>query len=410
MKLRTLKQIKNLKNKRVLVRVDFNVPVNNGKILDDERIKLSVPTIEYLLKKKAKVILLTHLGRPAGYNGKGKSGYDKKFALTSVVKKASELLNKEIKFVEDIKIGRAKDQELYFANAEKEIAKMKDGEIVMLENMRFFPEEAKEITKLSKKIAKLGDIFVLDGFAVAHREAASVSGVAKYLPSFAGFLLEKEIINLNKVTEKPKSPFVVVLGGAKVETKAPVLKNLLPKADYVLIGGGVFNTYLKAVGYKLGGSLVDNDYLKDSLKYCKTMKVIKPIDVVVGTEDGKHYEVLKVNSKLEIKNSKLAILDIGPATIRLYAEYIKKAKTLVWNGAMGYFEKRVYSTGTLSVARLVASRARGRAFGVIGGGETLEAMERVKMTEFVDLVSTGGGAMLEYLAGKKLPGIRALIS
>jgi len=408
MKLRTLKQIKNLKNKLVLLRVDFNVPVKNGRIVSDERIRLSLPTIEYLLKKKAKVILLTHLGRPVGYNGKEKSGYDYKFTLRPIVKRAVELLKRPIKFIEDQKIGRINDQEIYFANVKNEIDKMKSGEIVILENMRFFPEEAKEITELSKKIAGLGDLFVYDGFAVAHRAAASISGVAKYLPSFAGFLCEKEIIGLNKIMIKPKKPFVLILGGVKMETKIPVLKALLPKADHVLIGGGMVSTYLWAKGYKVGKSVIDKDYKKEAMKYLGNKKVVMPLDVVAGDEKGLKIEVLKINSKFKIQNLKLGIYDIGPETIRLYAKYIKKAQTIVWNGPMGFFTIKPYRIGSLSIARLVASRSKGKAFGVIGGGETLQVMDLTKMGEYVDLISTGGGAMLEFLAGNKLPGLKYL--
>ncbi len=391
MKLRTLKQLKNLKNKRILVRVDFNVPVKinplahaQGKVIDDSRIKASLPTIEYLLKKGAKVILVSHLGRP--------KGVDKGLSLKVIAKRLEEILSQEVIFTELTKFAK--------------LAKL--PKLTLLENIRFFSDEEKNDPKFAEELASLADIFVLDGFAVAHRDSASVSGVAKFLPAYAGLLLEKEIVGLSKVMEKPKKPLVVVLGGAKVETKAPVLKNLLSKADYILIGGGIFNTYLKAQGYKVGGSLVDDKYLQETLKYCNKMKVIKPVDVVVGDKNGKNFKTMKINSKFEIQNSKLSIYDIGPETIRLYAEYIKKAQTLVWNGAMGYFEQRPYHHGTLAIARLVASRAKGKAFGVIGGGETLQAMEMVKMSEFVDLVSTGGGAMLEFLSGKKLPGLKHL--
>ncbi|HBU06797.1 MAG TPA: phosphoglycerate kinase [Candidatus Magasanikbacteria bacterium] len=409
MKIRSIKQLKNLKNKRVLLRVDFNVPIKNNKVADNKRILVSMPTIEYLLKQKAKVIIVTHLGRPEGYNGKAKSGYDKKFDLSPVVKKISELLKKKIIFVGDKKIGRPEDQKIYFDSAKKIIDKMKAGEIVMLENMRFFPEEAKDITELSKKLASLGDIYVLDGFAVAHRAAASVSGVAKYLPSYAGLLLEKEITGLSKAMDKPKKPFVLILGGVKMETKIPVIKNLLPKCNYALIGAGIINTYLWAKGYKVGDSVVDKDFKKEILKYCNSKKVIKPVDVVVGTMDGKTYRHVMINKKPnQICKTGESILDCGPGTIQLYAKYIKKAETLVWNGPMGLFQTKPYEIGSFSIARLVASRAKGKAFGVIGGGETLQAMELVGMTEYVDLVSTGGGAMLEFLSGKKLPGVVAV--
>jgi phosphoglycerate kinase len=385
MKLKTIKQIKNLKNKRVLLRVDFNVPLKNGKIIDDSRIKSSFPTIEYLIKKGAKVILVSHLGRPVGV--------DKKLSLEPVAQKLAELIKKEVFFTDLVNLS----------------AVTKLPKLTLLENIRFYKDEAEDKNNFSKKLAELADIFVLDGFAVAHRDSGSVTGLVKHLPAFAGLLLEKEIMGLNKVIINPKKPFVVVLGGVKIETKVPVLKALLPKADYVLIGGGIFNTYLKASGYNVGGSLVDRDYFAETLKYCNKMKVIKPVDVVVGTVDGKNFKVMKIDHKFKIADKKYGILDIGPETVRLYAEYIKKARTLIWNGAVGYFEQKPYHHGTLSVARLVASRARGKAYGVIGGGETLQAMEMVKMTEYVDLVSTGGGAMLEFLAGNKLPGLKKLV-
>jgi len=411
MHIRTLKQIKNLKDKRVLVRVDFNVPVKDEKVIDDERIRVSLPTLEYLLKQKAKVILVTHLGRPAGYNGKVKSGYDKKFDERPVVKKLEKLMKMKVKFVADAKIGRADDQKIYFAVAKKEIDEMKAGEIVMLENMRFFPEEAKDITSLSERLAELGDIFVLDGFAVAHRFAASVLGLGKLLPSYAGFLLEKEIVGLNKVMIKPKKPLVVILGGVKMETKIPVMKNLLPKCSQMLIGGGIINTYLLAKGYKVGKSAVDKEYQKEVLKYCKSQKVIFPVDLIIGDEEGKKYRLVKLDkTKKEICKKNEAILDCGPETVRLYAKYIKNAKTIVWNGPLGFFQIKAYSNGSFSIARLVAARSQGNAFGVIGGGETLQVMKTVGMTKDIDLVSTGGGAMLEFLAGEKLPGVKAVSS
>lgn len=387
MKIKSIKQIKNLKNKRVLVRVDFNVPIKDGKIIDDSRIKASLPTIEYLLKKKAKVILVSHLGRP--------EGYDKKLSLRPVADKLGKLLS----------------QKVYFSELTKFAKLTKLPKLTLLENIRFFADEAKDKNDFSKRLAELADIFVLDGFAVAHRDSGSVTGVAKYLPSYAGLLLEKEIIGLSKVTENPKKPLVVVLGGAKIEIKLPVLKKLLPKATHVLVGGGLVNTYFWAKGHKVGKSLIDKEYKSEALKLLKNKKVVLPVDLVVGKEDGRGVRVVQLHKKGFIAPLGMAdaILDIGPATIRLYAQYIKKAQTIIWNGAMGYFEQKPYDIGTLSIARLVASRSKGKAFGVIGGGETLQAMEMVKMGEYVDLVSTGGGAMLEFLAGNKLPGLNRLV-
>ena len=396
MKVRSVKQLKNLSGKRVMARVDFNVPTDKGKVIDDSRILASIPTIAYLMKKGAKVILVSHLGRP--------EGYDKKLSLALVAGRLQEIFNFQFSIFKQFSISKFSN---YFEKMREEIDKMKGGRVLMLENIRFFEGERENDKKFAKELAGLADYFVLDGFAVAHRDSPSVSGLAKYIPAYAGLLLEKEIIGLSKAIEKPKKPFVLVLGGAKMETKLPVLKNLLSKADYVLIGGGLFNTYLLAKGYKVGKSLVDKKYKKEALKLLKNKKVILPVDVVVGDGAGNKARVVVVGSEFKIKSLE-GVYDIGPRTIRLYAQYIKKAQTIVWNGAMGYFEQKPYDVGTLSIARLVASRSKGKAFGIIGGGETLQAMEKVKMMEFIDLVSTGGGAMLEFLAGKSLPGVKVL--
>ncbi len=397
MKIKTINQIRNLKNKRVLVRADFNVPVKDGKVKEDARLLASIPTIEYLLKKGAKVILVSHLGRP--------EGVEEKYSLKPVALRLGELMKLKIEIL-DGNLTEIKQK------LNKNI-----GKLVLLENIRFYDGERKNDKKFAKELAGLADYFVLDGFAVAHRDSPSVSGVAKYIPAYAGLLLEKEIIGLSKALVKPKRPFVLVLGGAKMETKIPVLKNLLPKVDYVLIGGGIFNTYLWAKGYKVGGSLIDKDWKKEVLALLKNKKVVLPVDVVAGDEKGSKVRAVNLSKEkgfldslrsLGMTDGEWAIYDIGPATIRLYAQYIKKAQTIVWNGAMGYFEQKPYDVGTMSIARLVASRAKGKAFGIIGGGETLQAMEKVKMTEFVDLVSTGGGAMLEFLGGKQLPGVKAV--
>ena len=411
MKIRTIKQIKNLKNKRVLVRVDFNVPIKNGAVTEDVRLLASIPTIEYLLKKGAKVILVSHLGRP--------EGVDKKLSLEPVAERLKEIFNFKFLIFKQFLISEFSN---YFETMKKEIEKMKSGQVLMLENIRFFEGERKNDKKFAKELAGLADYFVLDGFAVAHRDSPSVSGVAKYIPAYAGLLLEKEIVGLSKALVKPKRPFVLVLGGAKMETKIPVLKNLLPKVDYVLIGGGIFNTYLWAKGYDVGKSLIDEKCKKQVLALLKSKKVVLPVDIVVGRGTGNWERVVLAGSVIGVRparnasklacvagGSSEAIYDIGPQTIRLYAKYIKQAQTIVWNGAMGYFEQKPYDVGTMSIARLVASRSKGRAFGIIGGGETLQSMEQVKMTEFVDLVSTGGGAMLEFLGGKVLPGVKAVV-
>ena len=391
MKIRTIKQIRNLKNKRVLVRVDFNVPVKNNKVVDDARILAALPTLQYLIKNNAKIILVTHFGRPKG-------AIVPELRVAPIAKRLSELLKDRVSQL-TVSTGQ---------KVEKAVKKLKRGHILFLENIQFEPGETTNDSKLAKVLASYADYYITDNFAQSHRKYASISAVAKYIPAYAGLLLEKETVGLSKAIEKPKKPFVLVLGGAKMETKLPVLKNLLPKADYILIGGGIFNTYLKAKGFNVGKSLVDNDYLKEALKYCGAKKVIKPVDVVVGKENGEDFKVMKIDKEFEIGDKRYVIFDIGPETIRLYAQYIRQAQTIVWNGAMGYFEQKPYDVGTLSIARLVASRSKGKAFGIIGGGETLQAMEKVKMTEFVDLVSTGGGAMLDFLAGDVLPGIKVV--
>lgn len=393
MRLKILKQIKNLKDKRVLVRVDFNVPVKDGQIKDESRIIASVPTIKYLLKNGAKVILVSHLGRP--------KGIDKKLSLAPVAEYLQKISNFKFPISNQLPI-------LNLEEAKVVIETMKKGQIIMLENIRFFEGEEKNDKKFSKELADLADIFVLDGFAVAHRDAASVSGVAKYLKSYAGLLLESEIKNLSRLMSKPKKPYVAVLGGAKIETKLPVLKAVLKRADYILLGGGLVNTCLWAKGYSVGKSLLDKEFKKEASKLGKNKKIIFPVDLVVGDIKGKKYRVVNLDKKNNIKSTE-AIFDIGPATIRLYAQYVKSAQTLVWNGAMGYFEQKPYDVGTMSIARLVASRSKGKAFGVIGGGETIQTMEMVKMIDYIDFVSTGGGAMLEFLSGKKLPGLKAVL-
>ncbi len=382
MKIKTIKQVDNLEGKRVLMRCDFNVPIKNGKVMDDFKIRKSLPTIEYLLKKKASVILLSHLGRP---NGK----VVKELSLQPVKNYLEKTLRKKIKLYNLNKLSSLKIKE----------------SITILENTRFSPDEKDNTGNFAKELASLADIYVVECFAVSHRPSASIIGLAKYLPAYSGLLMTEEIEGLEKLVKKPKKPFTVVLGGIKMETKIPVIKNLLNKANYILVGGGIVNTYLWAKGYKVGKSLLNKDLKKEALLYGGKRKVIMPLDLVVGSLDGKEHQVIKLDKNFKVKPN-WGIYDIGPETIRLYAKYIKKAKTLVWNGAMGYFEQHPYKYGTHSVAQLLASRAKGKAFGVCGGGETVEVLQKLKIMDDIDLVSTGGGAMLEFLAGKKLPGVK----
>ncbi|MFA7654065.1 MAG: phosphoglycerate kinase [Candidatus Magasanikbacteria bacterium] len=410
MKIRKLTDVKNLKNKRVLVRVDFNVPIKDGIVKDIYKIEKTLPTIQYLIKKGAQVILVSHLGRP--------NGVDKSLSLDPIVKVLEKLLGASVI------LSKAKDLDFstMFANAR---SAQNDNKIILLENIRFYPGEEKNDPKFAKQLASIADIFVLDGFAVAHRASASITGVAKYLPAYAGLLLAEEIEGLSRVLNKPKTPLIVIIGGVKCETKIPVLNNFLKKASYILVGGGIFSTYLWAKGNKIGASLVDKDFKKEILKICANKKIILPVDVVVGKKDGSGARIVNCHPERSpkggVEGSRFfdslrslamtggeAIYDVGPRTVQLFAKYIKRANTLVMNGALGYFEQSPYQHGTYAISRLFASRSKGKAFGVAGGGETVQILQKLGIIDNVDLVSTGGGAMLEFLGGKKLPGVKTV--
>lgn len=383
MKLKSIKEAKHLFGQRVLVRVDFNVPVKNGLVQDNFKIQKSLPTIKFLLHNGARIILVSHLGRP--------KKKDKKFSLLPVAHELEKLLSTKVVFDQ---LENRDDWE--------------GQKLVLLENIRFYKGEENNDSKFAKELSSVADLFVLDGFAVAHRDAASVSGIQNYLPSYAGLLLDEEIIGLSKVLEHPKHPFVVVLGGIKMETKIPVLKNLLPKADKVLLAGGIINTYLAATGNKIGCSAIDTKYKKEAKYYAENRKVVRPIDMVAGTAKGKNSRVVTLDKKLNLKKDE-GVFDIGPNTVKLFAKHLKSANTIVWNGAPGFFEQPPYNHDTYALVRYIASRSKGKAFGVCGGGETVEILRHLEVINDIDLVSTGGGAMLEFLSGKKLPGLKKLI-
>ncbi|MBI2444191.1 MAG: phosphoglycerate kinase [Candidatus Magasanikbacteria bacterium] len=393
--LRTIGQLKNLAGRRVLLRVDFNAPIKARRVVDDFKIRASLPTIRHLLKEKAKLIIVSHLGRP--------HGVEPSLSLAPVARQLGKLLAKNIPLCP---LPAA-----FFTRGTlpPAISRLPAGAACLLENIRFYPGEEKNDPALARGLARLADIFVLDGFAVAHRDAASVSGVAGVLPSYAGSLVAQEVKMLSGVLARPRQPFVVVLGGAKVETKIPVLRQLLPKADHILVGGEIANTYWWAKGLKVGSSLVGKKFKQEVLKYCASPKVIMPVDVVVGTPDGQSATLLPLDSQFSIPRAKFGVFDIGPATVQLFAEYLKSASTIVWNGAMGKFEVAPYHFGTYALAELIAARSRGAALGIAGGGETVEVLRERGIIEAVDFVSTGGGAMLEFLGGKKLPGLQALL-
>ena len=378
--------------KKVLVRVDFNVPLNDkGEITDDTRITASLPTIKYLLEQKAAVILMAHLGRPKGQ-------VKPELSLAPVAKHLGKLLGKKILFAPDC-IGEA---------AQAAASKLKAGHILLLENLRFHKEEEKNDMEFAEKLASLADLYVNDGFGVSHRAHASVEGVTHFLPAAAGFLLEKEIQYVGQAVTNPLHPFVAIIGGAKVSDKIGVISNLLDKVDTLLIGGGMANTFLAAQGHKMGKSLVEEDKLelaKELLAKAKKNKVkmLLPTDLVMAAAfapDAEH-----VTEGIKHLNQEYMALDIGAETSKAYAEALKDAKMIVWNGPMGVFEMDAFCKGTEAVAKAVA---KSRAVSIVGGGDSVAAIEKLGLAKRITHISTGGGASLEYLEGKVLPGVAAL--
>lgn len=391
MEIRTIKQLKGLRGKIVFLRVDYNVALSDGKVIDDYRLRASLPTINYLLSRGAKLILASHLGDP-------KNGPAIEYSLKPVAVRLKKLLKKPVKFIREVKGEKVL----------KALDRMEAGSLMLLENLRFEPGELSNDPEFAKDLASLADIYINDAFAVSHRKQASVSAIKKYLPSYAGLLVEDEVKALNKIL-KPKTPFVVIMGGAKISTKVPLISRFYKVADNILLGGALANNFFKYQGVEIGQSLFDSDsdvHVKKFFTGKKLKsKIILPIDVVVRSSSGS----IRSCAPSEVKKNE-SILDMGPKTISLYAEKINKAQTLVWNGPMGKFEENSFKQGTLSIARLVAARSRGRAYGLIGGGETVAALKLSKMEDYVDWVSTAGGAMLSYLGGEKMPGLEKIIS
>lgn len=394
MKIKSIRQIKNLGGKTVLLRTDFNVPINKGKVLDDYKIIANLPTIRHLMRHRSKIIMASHLGDPGGK-------INKELSLKPVAGYLSKLLGREVVLLKNYVEHRAGEAAGLPANQE----------LVLLENLRFNKGETADDKQFAKALGALADIYVNNAFAVCHRKHASVSAIKKFLPAYAGLLLEEEINNLHKAL-KPKRPLVVIMGGAKISTKIPLISNFLKRADQLLVGGAIANDFLKGQGYEVGKSLVTNDLavrvkVDRIYRQAGNQKIILPLDVIVsGKKDGSDPVVLRGISSVK-KNE--YILDIGPRTIGFFAQYIRRAGTLVWNGPLGLFENEKFKHGTLATARLLAARAGGKAFGVVGGGETIEALKKTKMIEYVDWVSTGGGAMLAYLGGEDMPGLKGLV-
>jgi len=384
-----------VQNKRVLLRVDYNVPMSkDGAITDDKRILETLPTIRYLLDKNAIIILVTHMGRPDGK-------IVESLRLDKIAQRLSALLGKPVNKLNSV-VG---------PDVTEAVANAKPGDIIMLENVRFLKGEKNGSEELAKKLAALADVYVDDAFATAHRPDTSVAGVPQFLPSAAGFLLQKEIDVLETVTTSAKKPFIAILGGAKVSDKIGLIKNLLIKTDAILIGGGMAFTFLKAMGYGVGFSLVEEDYLKVADEIIEAAKtrgthLLLPVDVIVTNEikTGSSHRIVDIE---EIPADQIGV-DIGPKTIETFEAEIAKANTIIWNGPMGVIEIAEFAEGTKSLARLIA--ARSGALTVAGGGETASVIDALNLQNDFKHVSTGGGAFLEYLEGKQLPGIEAIDS
>ena len=382
-----------VKGKRVLVRCDFNVPMQDGKITDDTRIVSALPTINYLTEHGAKVILMSHMGRPKGEPVK-------EYSLQPVARKLSELTGKNVIF--------AASDKVVDDSVETAAANLAEGEIMLLENVRFRKEETKNEASFAKELASLGDIFVNDAFGTAHRAHASTAGIADYLPCVSGFLIEKEVKFLGSAVENPKRPFVAIMGGAKVGDKIPVIENLLKKVDVLIIGGGMSYTFFKAEGLEIGTSILDEDNVQLASQLLKKaeesgVKMLLPVDTICAKEFKNDTEFAAFD-KDKIPSDYMG-MDIGPKTIKLYEEAIAKAATVVWNGPMGVFEMPNFAKGTRAIAEALAESD---AVTIIGGGDSAAACEQFGLKDKMTHISTGGGASLEFLEGKTLPGIAVI--
>lgn len=379
--------------KRVLARCDFNVPLKDGEITNDKRIVAALPTIKYLMEHGAKVILCSHLGRPKGE-------YKPEFSLAPVAKRLSEYLGVEVKLAED--------PEVVGANAKAMASELKDGEVMLLENVRYRAEETKNEENFSKELASLADVFVNDAFGTAHRAHCSTTGVASYLPAVCGYLIQKEIKFMGGALANPKRPLVAILGGAKVSDKIGVIENLIDKCDTIIVGGGMAYTFMRYFGHNIGDSLLEADWVEKAGEMMKTakdkgVKFLIPVDNKVGKEYDENTES-KIVSSDEIPDGWMG-LDIGPETQKLFADAIKGAVTVIWNGPMGVSEWENFASGTISIAKAVADSG---AISIIGGGDSVAAVTKLGFADKMSHISTGGGASLEFLEGKDLPGICAL--
>lgn len=376
--------------KRVLVRVDFNVPLENGDVEDDTRIRAALPTVQYLIAQNARIILCSHLGRP-----KGKP--DLQYSLKPVAERLSHLLNRPVQLAPDC-VGTA---------VQIMVGSLKPGEVIVLENLRFHPEEEANDTGFAQALAVLADVYVDDAFGSAHRAHASTASVAAYLPAVAGLLMERELTFLGRALTNPTRPFVAMLGGAKVSDKIAVIENLFSKVDTLLIGGGMANTFLKAQGHEIGDSLVENDKLDTArvLLQQGSGKLVLPVDVVIADRFDAQAQSRCVHADAVPPGWR--ILDIGPKTIGQFKDHLRSARTVVWNGPMGAFEMQPFSVGTFAMAHALAELSG--ATTIVGGGDSAAAVEQAGVADRMTHVSTGGGASLEFLEGKELPGVAVLL-
>ncbi len=381
-----------VRGKKVLVRVDFNVPLKDGTVTDDTRIKAALPTIEHLLKNNATaVILMSHLGRPKGQRAP-------EYSLKPTAERLSELLGRTVRMAPDT-VG---------PEVEKLVSELGEGELLMLENVRFYKEETDNDSEFSKKLAALADIYVNDAFGSAHRAHASTEGVAHHLPSYAGFLIEKEVKFFEPVLSDPQQPMVAIIGGAKVSSKIGVLESLLPNCKTLIIGGGMAYTFLKAQGHEIGNSMLEEEYLETAQSLLaaaerKGVEIVLPVDHVVASEFAENATPEAVDA-VDIPDGQLG-MDIGPKTVAKIREVVASAKTVVWNGPMGVFEFDPFAVGTLQIAKAVAECS---GTTIVGGGDSVAAANKFELADRMDHVSTGGGASLEFLEGRTLPGIAAL--
>ncbi len=385
-----------LKGKRALVRVDFNVPIDGGKVADDTRIVASIPTIQKLVQSGAKIVLMSHLGRPKGTP-------DPKYSLRPAAERLSKLMGRPVKFAEDC-IG---------PKAQEAVKDLKDGEILLLENLRFHPQEEKNDPAFAKELASLGDVYINDAFGSAHRAHASTEGVTRYIqPAVAGYLMKKELDYLGMALEDPVRPFVAILGGAKISGKIDVISNLLDKVDALLIGGGMAFTFFKARGLNVGKSLLEEDKISEAsnimlLAESRKSDFVLPIDIVVTPDPNDPNSSTEIVGAAGIKGDMIGV-DIGPRTVDNFLEHINSAGTVIWNGPMGIFENPRFADGTFAIARGMADATDRGCITIVGGGDSAAAVVKAGLPDRMSHVSTGGGASLEFLEGKKLPGVTAL--